>query len=203
MTRPRDNQKQRCYDAEAAARRKVTGSSYGQTIKNAHLQPFVDKVMAKATIKSRWPNEGRVKVVLSKGGGRAYWYSNEIHLGVYARNEWYILHEIAHLLTPSTTCAAHGPEFVGVFTFLLQTVLGKDAADVYKAACKEHKVRRNTQAVPAPADRREKILQERLNKIKRERAVATTTLAEVNARLRVAQEEIRSYREGKREKVAA
>lgn len=202
MTRPRDNQRQRVYSAERASRSKCCGREYGQTIKNANLQPFVDKVMAKATIKGRWPNNGRVKVLLSRGGGRAYYWSNEIHLGVDARNEWYILHEIAHLLTP-TGVAAHGPEFVGVLTFLIHTVLGKEAADTFKAECKTRRVRRNTKALPAPADRTEKVMQERLDKIKIERNAAAARLAEIETRLRAAQVEIRTYRQSKREKAAA
>lgn len=156
--RPRDNQKQRLYDAEGQACMKHGGrSKYVQTIANAEVQTWVDKVLDNRAVRNRWPNHS-VQAVLKKGGS-AYGYRDGAYLGsgkrhritlpLFARNEWVILHEIAHCLTPSQY-APHGPEFAGVMMHLVKSVLGKDAATLLRAAYRDKRVRSNTKAVPKP-----------------------------------------------------
>lgn len=180
MPRPRDNQRQRLYDAEEAAQFKMTGKRWQQTIKNADLQPWVDAVMAKRAISSRWPNK-KIKVELGKGGGRG-WYS-EISLGVAARNEWVILHEVAHCLVPHGDYAPHGPEFVGIFTFLIETVLGKPSATAFREQCLAHRVRKSNALIPKPLDKTEKYLLAEISKAREERAEVGRRLADLSLQL--------------------
>ena len=142
----RDTQRKRVYDAERAASEAHSGYYFKQTIPNEQVQPWIDKVMRKAAIRKRW-GDYRVTWEKSRGGGRTYG-GGHIELGVGARNPWYILHEIAHCL--SNRGASHGPEFVGVYRFLVRTVLGPDAAKALITAQRKHKVRSNNRSVPAP-----------------------------------------------------
>jgi putative metallohydrolase (TIGR04338 family) len=142
----RDTQKSRVYDAEDLAQINLNGKCRGQTIANADLQAFVDKVLTKATVRRRWPSHGRPGGITArlKRGGSAYGKAGvrEIMLPLFARNEWVILHEIAHVLhNHPHDEAPHGPEFVRIEMFLIEQALGKDAAQAFKAACKEKRVR--------------------------------------------------------------
>lgn len=149
----RDNQRQRIYDAEGAACHAVGEAKWGQTIKNADLQDYVNGVLERRAIRSRW---GRryITVKLTRGGAHADYYGTEIALGLKSRNPWIILHEIAHCLTPADKYAFHGPEYAGVFLFLVENVLGKKQADALRAAFKEGRVRHNRKAVPAAGTHR-------------------------------------------------
>ena len=143
----RDTQKARIYKAEHTATDLYSGNHFKQTIPTAELQNWVNKVMARKAIRSRWGRR-HINVGLSRGGGKA-WSTGYITLGVGARNEWYILHEIAHCLTwRHDEWAPHGPEFAGVYLFLIRTVIGDDAAKVLLAQYRKCKVRRNTRGIP-------------------------------------------------------
>lgn len=64
---PRDTQRERVYRAERAAAREVDGAFWTQTIPNADLQRWVDDVLSRKAIQSRW---GRryIDVGLKRGG---------------------------------------------------------------------------------------------------------------------------------------
>lgn len=149
MTRARDNQRQRLYDAEQAARLRCPEHSGHQTIANADLQSYVDKVLAHRAVQARW-GQRSIQVSLSHGGGRSW--GGVITLGTWARNPWAILHEIAHELVAVRyrSVAAHGPEFAGVFLWLVQTFLGKHQADLLREEFRTHRVRKTNKAIPAP-----------------------------------------------------
>ena len=108
MGRVRDTQRSRIYKAEHEATEQFAGARFVQTIPNKELQPWVDAVMRRNAVASRWGRR-TIYVQLSHGGGRAH-SASDISLGVGARNEWYILHEIAHCLTwRHHEWAPHGP----------------------------------------------------------------------------------------------
>ena len=53
MTNPRDTQRQRLYDAEEKACCAIGMAHWGQTIKNADLQGFVNMVLANRAVAAR------------------------------------------------------------------------------------------------------------------------------------------------------
>lgn len=140
MRTERDNQRSRVYNAESSI-----PAYWGQTIPNEELQGFVDKVLNRAPIRARWGSR-RAIVELGRNGGRSY--GGRILLGVRGRNKWVICHELAHELT-AHRYAAHGPEFCGVFLFLVRTVIGTDAERQLREAFKAHRVKINRKGIPA------------------------------------------------------
>lgn len=122
-----------------------------RTIPNNELQGYVDKVLGMRAVQSRW---GRwdIEVTLKRGGRALAHGSGRISLPLFSRNPTMILHEVAHCLTP-TRYAPHGPEYVGVWLFLLKTVEGKDMYDKARALLKQHRVRYNMKAVPKAGTR--------------------------------------------------
>lgn len=146
LTGPRrDNQRLRLYRSERLAWDHY-GVYWKQTIANPDLHSWVDKAMDARPIRSRW---GTVRIhVYLKRGGRALGGGGEIGLPLGGRNPWVILHEIAHCLTPGKY-APHGPEFAGVFLFLVETIIGKEEAAVLREKFKVEKVRHNRKAIPA------------------------------------------------------
>lgn len=140
-TTARDNQRQRVYDSEIEV-----PSYWGQTIPNDGLQAYVDALLDKRAIRSRWGRQ-RMVVALTHDGGRADGYRT-VRLGVAARNPRVICHEIAHNLNPAG-CAPHGPEFAGIFLMLLETAGERDAAATLRAAFKAHRVRVSRKGIPA------------------------------------------------------
>lgn len=143
---PRDNQRGRVYAAERAAANQH-GIFWSQTISNDALQGWVNTVLDKRPIRSRWGNR-HIDVVLKRGGRALAWGKSRITLPLGGRNEWVMLHEIAHCLTPGQY-APHGPEFAGVYLFLVQTVLGPEKAATLRQAFKEERVRTNRKGIPA------------------------------------------------------
>ena len=57
------------------------------------------------------------------------------------------IHELAHELAPREV--KHGPEFVGIYLFLVDLVLGKAEGNRLRAAFKANRVRSSRKAIPA------------------------------------------------------
>lgn len=133
----RDNQKQRVYNAEKSVYK------FGQTIPTNELQAYANKVLDKRAIRSRWGIRN-VRVELGRSSGASY--GGRITLGVASRNEWVMLHELAHELAPREV--KHGPEFVGIYIFLVDLVLGKAEGNRLRAAFKANRVRSSRKAIP-------------------------------------------------------
>ena len=137
----RDNQKQRVYNAEKSVYK------FGQTIPTNELQAYANKVLDKRAIRSRWGTRN-VRVECGRSSGASY--GGRITLGVACRNEWVMLHELAHELAPREV--KHGPEFVGIYLFLVDLILGKAEGNRLRAAFKEQRVRSSRKAIPAVQD---------------------------------------------------
>jgi len=137
--RPRDSQRSKVYAAENSV------FQFGQTIANSDLQRRAEEILDRRPIRARW---GQRTVYVELGRSRGYAQGSRITLGVDCRNDWVLTHEIAHTLTPRQY-AAHGPEYVGVFLFVVETVMGKDKATELRAAFKARRVRSNRKAIPA------------------------------------------------------
>lgn len=154
MTLARDNQKQRVYDAERDAAVVVDGYHYKQTIPNHEVQPWVDAVLSRKAIRARWGNRN-IYVGFTHGGGHAH-SAGEITLGRDACNPWYILHEIAHCLMwgephyADEQYAPHGPEFAGLYLWLVRNVMGEEASKALLDQYRVKRVRRNTKAIHSP-----------------------------------------------------
>jgi hypothetical protein len=144
VSRERDTQRQRVYDAENAA----GINPWVQTIPNADLQAWVDSVLDRRAIRSRW-GVRQVRVELTHGRGAYARGSGLIRASRGARNEYVLLHEIAHTLTSGRGYAAHGPEFCGVLLFLVKTVMGREAHAALLAQMRARKVKRSNVAIPA------------------------------------------------------
>lgn len=138
-TRPRDSQRSKVYAAENAT------FTYGQTIPNDGLQKRVNEILDRRPIRARWGARS-VSAILGRGGGWAG--GGRISLGVSSRNDWMICHELAHILTPRQY-AAHGPEYVGVYLFLVETVLGVEQARALREQFRAKRVKSNRKAIPA------------------------------------------------------
>ena len=157
MATTRDSQRSKVYDAERASGL----SPNKQTIPNAELQGWVDAVLDRRVIRSRW-GVRKVEVKLTGGyGGATAHGSWGINASPAARNEYIMLHEIAHTLT--TRDVGHGAEYCGVLLFLVRNVLGKEAHASLLAAMRKHRVKRSNAgipkvrvSVPAPAPMRER-----------------------------------------------
>lgn len=84
---PRDTQRERVYRAERAAAAEVDGEFWQQTIPNDRLQGYVDDVLTRKAIQSRWGRRhidvglkrggralahGKSRITLPKGGRNAF-----------------------------------------------------------------------------------------------------------------------------------
>jgi putative metallohydrolase (TIGR04338 family) len=157
----RDNQKSRHYAAERflydAGKTVIkTGSKSFPEIKfNLTKQSSINDCQSYLNIicDQYWFRQrfGTRKIYIEsgRGGGRAFG-SSRIRLGTWARNEAIILHELAHCLAPYKT--KHGPEFAGIFLFLVKNAFGNELAKQLRESYKTHKVRHNNKALP-PIDK--------------------------------------------------
>lgn len=137
MKEGRDFQKARLYGAERDT------FAWGQTIADDDLQMWLEKnVLSRAWFRKRWGNR-YITVKRTHGGGRGG--GGIIRLGRDARNEWVMLHELAHNLTHD----GHGPAFAAVYVKLIHHVMGADAAKRLKAAYRVRKVKVSRKALPA------------------------------------------------------
>ena len=121
MKRPRDYQRQRVYNAETRC--------FGQPVEGLTLdkcKEFLNSVVTKMNLSSVTINDGR-------GRGRAGAYHNNriIALPKFARREWVICHELAHLETPNNV-PAHGPEFCKNYLEIVKKALGEEFSVILK-----------------------------------------------------------------------
>ena len=142
MRTDRDSQRSKVYAAERACGL----CEVKQTIPNDQLQGWVDAVLDRRVIRSRWGTQtATVKLTNGYGGARTYG-RHKITVSRGGRNEYVMLHEIAHVLTPEDV--GHGPEFCGVLLFLVRNVLGKDAHAALLASMRQHRVKRSNAGIP-------------------------------------------------------
>lgn len=141
MKRERDSQRSKVYAAERAS---IQGMGRrGMTIEEC--QEYVNRVTHTKWFVGRWGTGWRVKVKHGRNGGTAYGGSwGYMTLGVWARCEPVILHELAHHIVTDTYgeyVAWHGWQFAETFLALVKHHMGAEAADALKAAYKEHNVK--------------------------------------------------------------
>lgn len=148
----RDSQRSRLYKAQEFL---YDESKSEWAIKFNHLdlnsktsiyfcQRYVNLILSQKFITKRF-GERKIWVKSGRGGGKAYG-SSFISLGLWARNESIVLHEIAHCLAPRNV--KHGPEFAGIYLFLVKNVFGNEAAAKLRQSYKAHGVRYTNKAIP-------------------------------------------------------
>ena len=155
--RDRDNQRRRLYTAEIVIR-KSQSDKFAKYLDGSipSCQEYVNAILKTAWFSRRW----MVKYIPVTSGRGARGGINGMRLGKWARCEAVILHELAHALVPRTcpNASAHGPEFAGVFHYLVQQVMGRGEANKLKTSFKLNKVKMNRKAIPKPyyiSDRRQ------------------------------------------------
>jgi putative metallohydrolase (TIGR04338 family) len=154
----RDSQRQKVYDAEDLVFHKSLPPEY-ETV--AECQEFVDHVTAsdvwtKVLGVRTW---APVKVRDGRGRRRAGARSedDELLLPRWSRSRWVILHELAHIandyihnfdldedtgdLEIEYTTAPHGPEYAGIYLYLVRGFLFVADHDRLEAAFREGKVK--------------------------------------------------------------
>jgi putative metallohydrolase (TIGR04338 family) len=168
-TKPRDNQRQRLYDAQRLAGFYDTGEV--MTIKEA--QKFVNQVISHKKTRqlhgkyrfqfSIYPT----KIVVEAGSGnhatmrhRDWEVVRLIRLSKAGRNKFIVLHEIAHHITWGRE--SHGPEFADVLLQFTTRYLGKPEADKLANAFNEKRVRVMTKTKKARVPRKREIESARL-----------------------------------------
>lgn len=146
MSRVRDTQRQRLYDAERRAFGNWPLVRHGKTLKDHKaVEAYVAKVVSRATIQRRygsWLNRSPIGVKAGRAGstwsrGGRFW----IKMAPNHRIEWIVLHELAHLIQHRVypnglggmSVAGHGPEFCSIYLDLVRYCLGKAAHAALKA----------------------------------------------------------------------
>lgn len=144
----RDNQRKKVYIAE----REVFGKN-ASTAKIGMPLPTVGdverylSVVLSRKVVSRHYDTQPVSVADGRGTRRAMAYGGwKINIPLWARTEWVVLHELAHILNNrdrrlGEQRAAHGWEFAEIYLFLVKTMLGKDVEDLLKASFRKHRVK--------------------------------------------------------------
>lgn len=188
----RDNRRQRLYDAERAvftvagkpepsapARRYLLAGKRVTSTGNLSIeacQRYVDHVTSSAWFQRRWGRRSftvRHKVYGSATGGH-----NVISLPPWAREEWVILHEIAHnIVGVNPEGGAHGPRFAAAYLVLVKHTLGAEAYRRLREQMREHGVR--VAALPGPDP--DRIVQPRSEVEARKRAAEKARAERVKA----------------------
>ncbi len=129
--RPRDNQKSRLYNAEDSLIDFVAGCEAKRLPSLRDCQKLVDRI-----VKSKWwQKRSRIKVIRVTNGrtmALAKLLRLEIAMPVELRNDQYVIHEMAHMLTDDNA-ESHGPEFASNYLALLRRFKGVRAANELKA----------------------------------------------------------------------
>lgn len=142
-----DSQKSKVYVAESQFRQTTYTSKYSNRISTSisDCQLYVDLVCNETWFRARF-GERKIRVEAGRNGGIAYGY--KMTLGIWARQETVILHEIAHCVAPSGI--KHGAEYAGIFMFLVKQMFGNEAATHLRDCYKQNRVRYSYKALPKP-----------------------------------------------------
>ncbi|MGU3293357.1 TIGR04338 family metallohydrolase [Williamsia sp. M5A3_1d] len=104
------------------------------------VRTYVDRVLARPSVRERFPAAIDAVAVRARRGHRSAHYEMspapviavpESAEGRWALRELVVLHEVAHHLT-DRGAAPHGPEFVTTLVDLVTDVLGPEAGFVYR-----------------------------------------------------------------------
>ena len=136
--RPRDNQRGKVYKAEN------TVFDPGEKMTLEEVEQFVHEVWNFKPLRMKKNgfvtpyNKPRVSDGRRRRSGASF--GGRIALPKFARNKWYILHELAHEIT-FRDLAGHGPEFCGNYLWLVESILGFESREKLGAAFRAHRVK--------------------------------------------------------------
>lgn len=162
----RDSQRGKLYKAEREALQKLAKPL--PTVQD--IERYLKRQSKRTTLSSRYGNAVDVidwKLQVTDGRGTRHGYAHgsyKIGMPLFARNDWYTLHEWAHIIHSRISTAwfgpngrrhldvgsrtqelkggaAHGWQYAAIYIDLVHFCMGKDAADALKASFKKHKVR--------------------------------------------------------------
>jgi putative metallohydrolase (TIGR04338 family) len=134
----RDSQRKQVYDAE---RDMLVGCVWDSIV---GAQDYVNRLLATPWWQQYFPSVRYV--VILDGGPRRYSDGDKsvdagvIRLSSLMRNQLTILHELAHIARPAAT-AGHGPEFAGIYLFLVRRCMGNGVAARLACNFDEHRVK--------------------------------------------------------------
>jgi putative metallohydrolase (TIGR04338 family) len=150
----RDSQRQRVYDSERLAFEGLQNRAEPYKTRPeyktvAECQGFVDEVTLSPTWKYLCPPELSPRyVTVTDGRGRRRGGAtarDTIAMPKFARRQWYLLHELAHVALWDGTQAgewpAHGPEYVCAYLHLLREVLGPEPHAALTEAMAAHRIK--------------------------------------------------------------
>lgn len=159
--RPVDSQKKRVYAAEnVALDNEDAPIPMERWTTVAEMQRYVDRLLASAWWRRRWPSITRITINDGAGyrSATAYGIKGKIEMPRWARKEWVMLHEIAHVVVDRTigqrAAAGHGREFCQVYLELVGHMMGDDARKALKAEFQEKKVKHTRPRKPLSAEQR-------------------------------------------------
>jgi len=168
MARARDTQRQKVYNAENFLQRR--GPRY-ETV--AEMQVYVDKLVASAWFRRRWPRTagGGIEVRDGRGRSRACattdWAQRIIKMPRWSRSKSVVLHEVAHHCADEAhgvrDVAAHGWQFAATLLELVTHEMGVEAGKGLKESYKAKKVRHKAPRKRRPLTEAEKaVLRDRM-----------------------------------------
>ncbi len=142
MTRPRDSQKQKVYRSERESLDKIPNQEKNEKI--GFWEAYCKKLIQSAWFVKRWPN---CRTILIKDGrGRRIacasvgYNGGTLKLPKWARQEWVVLHEVAHVITTKTV-ASHGQEFCANMLELVGHCMGDEAERSLKESFDKNNVK--------------------------------------------------------------
>jgi len=165
----RDTQRSKLYKAEAVL------DKFASPIREiADVEKYVARQMKRATIRTRYgtavdPDRWSLAIKDGRGTRRALAYgSHAIGLPLWARKDWVVLRELAHVIHNRLPMAregtrrqelsggaSHGWQFAAIYLDLVRFCMGAEAAEALKASFRKHKVRfRAKRQAPAGAAER-------------------------------------------------
>jgi len=153
----RDSQRSKVYKAErnAGIQQSVYRKTAYGSVGNREIQPMtieecqkmVDKILTSKYVQRKYDSSGiirwgkSIRVVAGKSGGMARdeWGVKTISLGIWGRQEFVVIHEVAHHLAGLHN--KHNWRFCQVELDLVRHFMGKEAHDSLKAEFKKLKVK--------------------------------------------------------------
>jgi len=141
--RERDSQRSKVYSAEEVLK------AFEEPLPSVQdIERFVACVWKSQRVKSAFsratPRASEPRVKDGRGRRKACGSSSAISMPVWSRNNWIVLHELAHVICQrehGMRVAAHGWEYCAIYLRLVLYVLGREAHDKLKASFKQHRVR--------------------------------------------------------------
>jgi hypothetical protein len=151
MTRPRDSQRQKVWDAEHEARR---NTSDNLLLALNNIRPFTKNIL-----NSRWADNHmenylpkQLDIYVGRSGSCCAWINRhgELQLPAYSHisDKLALLHAVAHVFSPEDK-AWHGPEFCRTYLEMTGRFISSHAADQLRASFKTHRIKLKTMSPEA------------------------------------------------------